>query len=63
MNVREIVVEREVGVDRSAGGKDCLRSAAPLVGQPQQLPTANSETLTSRLALNRQEADAVQCRQ
>jgi hypothetical protein len=30
-----------------AGGKDCLRSAAPLVGQPQQSPTANSETFTS----------------
>jgi len=28
------------------GGKDCLRSAAPLVGQPQQAPTENSETLT-----------------
>ena len=28
-----------------AGGKDCLRSAAPLVGQLQQAPTADSEAL------------------
>jgi hypothetical protein len=37
-------VRRRVAV---AGGKDCLRSTAPLVGQPQQAPTANSEALTS----------------
>jgi hypothetical protein len=30
-----------------AGGKDYRRSAAPLVGQPQQSRTANSETFTS----------------
>src|SRR5262249_31439694 len=29
------------------GGKDCLRSSVPLVGQPQQAPTASSEALTS----------------
>src|SRR5215467_9394231 len=46
-----------------AGGKDCLRSAAPLVGQLPQAPTANSEALPFPLLLNRQEADAVQCRQ
>jgi hypothetical protein len=36
---------------------------APLVGQPQQAPTANSEALPLPLLLKRQEADAVQCRQ
>jgi len=34
------------GLTADAGGKDCLRSAAPLVGQAQQAPTANSEALT-----------------
>src|SRR5262245_35738794 len=51
------------GLPAVAGGKDCLRSAAPLVGQPRQAPTANSEALPLPLFLNRQEADAVQCRQ
>jgi hypothetical protein len=45
------------------GGKDCLRSKVPLVEQPQQAPIANSEALPLPLLLNRQEADAVQCRQ
>ena len=40
-----------------AGGKDCLRSAAPLVEQLPQPPTANSEALPFPLLLNRQEAD------
>jgi hypothetical protein len=35
------------GPAAAAGGKDCLRSAALLVGEPQQSPTANSETFTS----------------
>ena len=30
-----------------AGGKDCLRSAPPLVGEPQQAPTAYSGALLS----------------
>ena len=46
-----------------AGGKDCLQSAPPLVGRPQQAPTANSEALSIPLLLNPQEADAVRCRQ
>src|SRR5262249_9099402 len=36
-----------------AGDKDCLRSAAPLVGQQQQAPTASSEALPLPLLLNR----------
>jgi len=39
-----------------AGGKDYLRSAASLVGQPQQSPTANSVTLTSPPVVGRQGA-------
>src|SRR5215475_8360546 len=35
------------GLPAVAGGKDCPRSAAPLVGQPQQAPTANSEAFAS----------------
>jgi len=37
--------------------------SSALVGQLQQAPTANSEALSLPLLLNRQEADAVQCRQ
>jgi hypothetical protein len=40
-----------------AGGKDYLRSAASLVGQPQQSPTANSETFTSPPVVGWQEAE------
>ena len=42
---------------------EAVRSAALLVGQPQQAPTANIEASPLPLLLNRQEADVVQCRQ
>jgi hypothetical protein len=34
------------GPQAFAEGKDCLRSAAPLVGQRLQSPTANNEAFT-----------------
>jgi hypothetical protein len=40
-----------------AGGKDYLRSAASLIGQLQQSPTANSETFTSPPVVGWQEGE------